>query len=110
MVLLYFSIGVLVGAAMGAGVVYYILTRKPDKAGTADKEPDDFARLMAQKPHDGTDQADQLEELRQNLRLKCMYDDNLVERLIQAERDRTPDAAELDLLRTAVERWERDNK
>jgi hypothetical protein len=48
--------------------------------------------------------------LRQNLRLKCMYDEAKIDRLIQAERERTPGAGVEELMRAAVARWERDNR
>src|SRR4051794_14686085 len=48
--------------------------------------------------------------LRQNLRLKVMYDEAKIDRLIEAERQRTPGANLAQLMRSAIERWERDNR
>jgi len=51
-----------------------------------------------------------LNALRQNLRLKVMYDEAKIDRLIDFERRRLPTAGEEDLMREAIERWERDNR
>src|SRR5262249_31858245 len=48
--------------------------------------------------------------LRQNLRLKVFHDEVLIDRLVQAERERMPTASEVEWYRAAVERWERDNR
>ncbi len=48
--------------------------------------------------------------LRQNLRLKVMHDEDKVERLIDMERERAPNASHRELLEAAIERWERDNR
>lgn len=48
--------------------------------------------------------------LRQSLRLKVMYDEAKIDRLIEAERERMPSASEVEWYRAAVERWERDNR
>lgn len=52
----------------------------------------------------------EIETLRQNLRLKVMYDEGKIDRLIEAEKQRTPSASEVDWYRNAIERWERDNR
>ncbi len=58
------------------------------------------------------DRADdgEIAELRQNLRLKLMYDEARIDRLIDAERERCPQASLAQLMRTAIGRWERDNR
>jgi hypothetical protein len=48
--------------------------------------------------------------LRQNLRLKAGYDESAIERLIQLEREREPDATLSTLMEAAIERWERENR
>jgi hypothetical protein len=48
--------------------------------------------------------------LRQNLRLKVLYDEAKIDRLVAAERERLPAASEVEWYRAAVERWERDNR
>ncbi len=54
-----------------------------------------------------------IEELRQNLRRKVLFNEATAERLVGFERDeRTrkglPDASEIMLLELAIERWERE--
>jgi hypothetical protein len=49
-------------------------------------------------------------KLRQNLRVKVMYDEAKVDRLIAFERERAPGAALVELMESAIERWERDNR
>ena len=45
-----------------------------------------------------------------NLMSKVNYDQELVERLIEYERQRSPDANRTVWLKRAIERWERDNR
>lgn len=51
-----------------------------------------------------------IESLRQNLRLKTGYNEPLIDRLIQFERERLPNAPLQSLMESAIERWERDNR
>jgi hypothetical protein len=53
---------------------------------------------------------EELDRLRQQLRVKVMYDEAKVERLIEHEREREPGAGPAAWLRAALERWERDNR
>jgi hypothetical protein len=48
--------------------------------------------------------------LRKNLRMKALGNEALVDRLVQAERDRRPGASESECYRAAIESWERDNR
>lgn len=48
--------------------------------------------------------------LRQSLRVKVLHDEAQVERLVAAERERMPSAAEVEWYRAAVARWEQDNR
>jgi hypothetical protein len=48
--------------------------------------------------------------LRQNLRLKVLYDEDKIDRLIDFERHRNPKGSEADLMQSAIERWERQNR
>lgn len=79
------------------------------KRGAADL----FLRLLVveefKKPTSATDSSE-IARLRQNLRSKTLNNETLVDRLIQAERDRMPEASEVDCYRAAIERWERDNR
>lgn len=51
-----------------------------------------------------------IESLRQNLRLKTGYNEPLIDRLIQFEQERLPNAPLQTLMESAIERWERDNR
>jgi len=51
-----------------------------------------------------------IESLRQNLRLKTGYNEPLIDRLVQFERERLPNAPLQTLMESAIERWERDNR
>jgi hypothetical protein len=48
--------------------------------------------------------------LRQNLRVKVGWDDSKIDRLIDLERERMPNASLQTLMESAIERWERDNR
>lgn len=51
-----------------------------------------------------------LSSLRQNLRLKVSYNEATIDRLIELEREKLPDAPLQTLMEAAIERWERDNR
>jgi hypothetical protein len=48
--------------------------------------------------------------LRQNLRVKFLYDEAKIDRVIEFERQRSPGSDINQLMRSAIERWERDNR
>ena len=50
------------------------------------------------------------DELYRNLLAKTRQDKNLADRLIEYERKRMPRASQEELIRSAIERWERDNR
>lgn len=54
--------------------------------------------------------AEEVAELRRNLRRKTLGSETTIDRLIQAERDRQPGASEVQCYRRVVERWEDDNR
>lgn len=54
--------------------------------------------------------SDEITQLRKNLRVKALGNDALVDRLVQAERNRLPGASEAVCYKAAIERWERDNR
>ncbi|HEY3439537.1 MAG TPA: hypothetical protein VGK29_02245 [Paludibaculum sp.] len=69
--------------------------------------------LWAWKKPGSRGQETRVKELRQNLRVKALYDEAKIDRLIKFEQDeRAPKGqkpGELDtLLNAAIERWERD--
>ena len=51
-----------------------------------------------------------LAALRQNLRLKALYNEEVIDRLIAFERERMPHVTLQALMESAIERWERDNR
>ncbi|WP_406695184.1 hypothetical protein V5E97_29520 [Singulisphaera sp. Ch08] len=52
----------------------------------------------------------EIAQLRKNLRVKALGNDALVDRLVQAERNRMPGASEAACYKAAIESWERDNR
>ena len=48
--------------------------------------------------------------LYQNLFIKAGYDHNIAKRLIEYERQRTPQVTRSEMIRNAIRRWERDNR
>lgn len=51
-----------------------------------------------------------IERLHQNLRLKTGYNEEIIQRLIQFERERLPNANMEVWMEAAIDRWERDNR
>ncbi len=51
-----------------------------------------------------------LEALRQNLRLKLLYQEDKIDAAIEYERQRNPSASLEECMKAAIARWERDNK
>jgi len=56
------------------------------------------------------DNASTSSALRQNLRLKCGFDEGKIDRLIEHERSQNPNASADTLMEAAIERWERENR
>jgi hypothetical protein len=116
------AIGILIGLAVGASLGFFLGRRSaarpaapprpaPAKAAGAVSvalldEMRDRPGARASAPRPGADAA----ALRQDLRLKCTYDEAKIDRLIDAERERTPRASLEELMQAAVARWERDNR
>jgi hypothetical protein len=69
-----------------------------------------WAGVKAGAPTPPSADAGEVARLRQNLRLKTLHNEDLIDRLVQAERERTPGVSEVECYRAAVERWERDNR
>jgi hypothetical protein len=104
-----FTVGGLLGLGVGfcCGLVFSSMSkkkRKPRIAAPALPAPSiSLDELIAGGPPTVAD------DLRQNLRLKFMYDEDKVDRAIQLERERDPAAGLEELMRAAIHRWERDN-
>jgi hypothetical protein len=98
---LWVILGVLVGV-VGTLVVGTLRSRRNAAAPSASGTP------IAPSPARAED--GEIAALRQNLRLKVMYDEEKIDRLIQTERERMPNASLRQLMRSAIERWERENR
>jgi hypothetical protein len=98
----WFILGVFAGVVLILAV-QWVLRRQPlsPTDGTLSPAP-------AQKPAYAT--VDEIAPLRQNLRLKTLHNEALIDRLVQAERKQKPTASEVECYRAAIERWERDNR
>jgi hypothetical protein len=90
-----------------AGFVAGYLTGRAVHGG-----PEQGAVAAAKAPavRDTERATEELAALRQNLRVKCGHDEAKVDRLIEAERRRVPEAPEVKLIQAAIDRWERDNR
>jgi hypothetical protein len=53
---------------------------------------------------------DELGLLIRNLRAKCLQNEETVKRLIDVEKELRPEGNEIDWIRAAIVRWERDNR
>lgn len=52
----------------------------------------------------------QIARLRQDLRVKVLYDEAIIDRLVEFERQRMGGVSEIRAYQAAIERWERDNR
>ena len=76
--------------------------------------PDDdpmSASILFERPEEpGPTQAEIESRLRQNLRVKLAYDEAKIDRLIELEREKRPNASLASLLESAIDRFERENR
>ena len=92
---------VVLGLLAAGGLVYLRKRRKPriflppEFYPTVQREAENPALLAS---------------LRQNLRLKVAYDEEKIDRLIDLERQRLPNASLRALMEAAIEKWERDSR
>jgi hypothetical protein len=54
--------------------------------------------------------AEEVAQLRKNLRQKTLGDEAMIDRLLEIERKRRPGASEVECHQAAIESWERDNR
>jgi hypothetical protein len=89
-------------------VVLVVRKRKPKNFAGADV----YRSLMGAPPTGAAASANdpKLEPLRQNLRLKLLYQEDKVDAAIEFERERNPTATLEECMKAAIARWERDNK
>lgn len=102
------SPGILILVVAIVGVVAMLVAatlrvRQPTAAGA-----NRTAGVASSKPSPAGDA--EIARLRQNLRVKVLYDEAKVDRLVAYERQRTPHATELQYYQFAIDRWERDNR
>lgn len=103
----------ILGFAVGfvAGVAATLLwLRGPKPAAETSAPPNPEETLGAGVLADLLRQEDDLEQLRQNLRVKYLYDEVRVNAAVEEERRRDPSAGEAELLKAAIFRWERENR
>ena len=86
----------------------------PDPAKPPLAPPDDdpmSASILFERPEEpGPTQAEIESRLRQNLRVKLAYDEAKIDRLIELEREKRPNASLASLLESAIDRFERENR
>jgi len=114
--------GVLLGFILGvvvSGIIVFFLRRSrprsPNGGPARAADRDEFARLLGSGGVAGaaaTTRPDvgEAARLRQNLRVKFLHDEEKVNAALAFERERNPDAGDIDWLRAAIYRWERDNR
>lgn len=100
-------IGVMIGAAVGVclSLIFYKFAKRskaPSQLGSQQERLLVYATPNQHQRH--------IAELRQNLRLKFMYDEAKIDRAIDLERKRIPNVPLEELMQAAIERWERDNR
>ena len=107
-------IGVCLGVVLTLAV-QWMLKRKPQKPTAEVLEfplrpaaPSSSGFLDSIMEEETEDEV--IERLRRNLRVKVSHNDEQLNRLIESERKRQPEASMRILLEAAIERWERDNR
>ena len=72
---------------------------------------DTYRKLMGVDTADTKSAGDpEAHVLRQNLRVKLLYQEDKIDAVIEFERERDPSASTNQLMRAAIARWERDNR
>jgi hypothetical protein len=97
------------GGAVGVIVVVVLLIARGKRKPVAGAAV--YRELMgAGTGSSASAESPRLQELRQNLRVKLLYQEDKVDAAIQFERERNPSASLEQLMVAAIERWERDNR
>jgi hypothetical protein len=105
--------GLLLGFAAGVGVTagVFLLARRRPPAPVRRSAPPTMPAPEGKALLDSVlSEADAAGELRQNLRLKFLYDEAKIDQAIEYERQRQPQASPEELMRAAIARWERENR
>ena len=87
------------------GAVLALLLRRRQTSTFADA--DTYRKLMGVQV--ATPANTDAGALRQNLRVKYLYQEDKIDAAIAYERERNPSATEEQLMQAAIARWERDN-
>ena len=95
-------------AAIGLGLLILMIGRIEGK--TQVRQTPARTRVIYRPPLSTRVPPTVQEDLYRNLLAKVGQDESLAERLIEYERTRTPHASRDDLIRSAIARWERDNR
>ena len=112
MAALLFVVMIAVGAVVvlaGVIIAVVLLTRRNSKSAVAGA--DVYRSLMNGTPPPPTAESNpRLNELRQNLRVKLLYQEDKIDAAIALEREHDPNATLEQLMQKAIVRWERDNQ
>ena len=90
-------------------IAVLMLRKKPSKIVGADAYRS-LLGVAQPTPPAASDDNPVLHELRQNLRVKLLYQEDKIDAAIAFERERNPTASLESLMHAAIERWERDNR
>jgi hypothetical protein len=99
---IWFAIGVVVG------VLATVLIMRSLRSTSG--ETGRFAQVPTSPSASVRSDDSEIADLRQTLRVMTLHDEAKIDRLIEAERQRTPGASLVELLRNATERLRRDNR
>ncbi len=94
---------VLTAVALLAAVI--MAKRKKRAAGA-----DTYRKLMGGNASPATQDTPEEAQLRQNLRVKLLHQEDKIDAAIAFERERNLGASQAELMRSAIARWERDNQ
>ena len=100
-------VGAMAVLAVGVVVVLVWQRRKPKNYAGADVYRSLMGGAVGQTNTSGDPK---LEGLRQNLRVKLLYQEDKVDAAIAFERERNPTATMEESMKAAIARWERDNQ
>jgi hypothetical protein len=108
-------VGLPVGAFIGIGIAHVLSRGRKEKASAAhsSSHPSDFEALLGiggTSPTPPRAASQEAARLRQDLRTKFLHDEQKVIDAIALERERSPNADEIELLKLAIYRYERDNR
>jgi hypothetical protein len=106
------ALGFVLGFIAGVGVTAagFLLRRSARAPVPAKVVPSPDEAVGASVLETMLSENDVAERLRQDLRVKLLYDEAKVNAAIEFERERAPGASEEELIKAAIFRWERENR